>query len=77
MRVIQIVTPKSAVIVDEEIQRLRIIPAAKDIAAIAHVPLQMYDNFGVSRLSKIDVENILSDNVSIKSFINKIDFLWM
>ncbi|KAL4105063.1 hypothetical protein QTP88_020338 [Uroleucon formosanum] len=77
MGVIQIVTPKSAVIVDEEIQRLRIIPAAKDIAAIAHVPLQMYDNFGDSGLSKIDVENILSDNVSIKSFINKIDFLWM
>ncbi|KAE9522981.1 hypothetical protein AGLY_016612 [Aphis glycines] len=66
-----------AVIVDEEIPRLKIIPAAKDIAAIAHVPLQMYDNFGVSELSKIDVENILSDNVSIKSFINKIDFLWM
>ncbi|KAF0716418.1 SWIM-type domain-containing protein [Aphis craccivora] len=77
MGVIQIVTPKNAVIVDEEIPRLRIIPAAKDIAAIAHVPLQMYDNFGVSGLSKIDVENILSDNVSIKSFINKIVFLWM
>jgi len=36
----------------------------------------MYHNFGVSGLSKIDVENIC-DNVSIKSFINKIDFLWM
>lgn len=52
-------------------------PAAKDIAAIAHVPLQIYDNYGVSGMSKIEVENIMCDDISIDSFLNNVDYLWM
>lgn len=77
MGVIQIVTPKSAVISNDQIPKLKKLPAAKDIAAIAHVPLQIYDNYGVSGMSKIEVENIMCDDISIDSFLNNVDYLWM
>lgn len=41
MGVIQIVTQKSAVIANKKIPRLKQMPAAKDIANIAHVPLKV------------------------------------
>jgi len=71
------VTPKSAVIDNEQILKLKKIPAAIDIAAIVHAPLKIYENVGVSGMSKLEVENNICDDVSIEYFLNKMDFLWM
>lgn len=40
---IKIVTPKNAVIYDERIQKCITTPSAKDLAAISHVSLQVYE----------------------------------
>lgn len=77
MGVIQIVTPKSAVIDNKQIPRLKQMPAAKGIANIAHVPLQVYGNYGVCGLSKMEVEMIYCNDVSIQYFLTNMDFLWM
>lgn len=42
MGIIQVVTPKSLVLLEEAIQRIKEAPSATDFAAIAHMPLQIY-----------------------------------
>lgn len=43
MGIIEIVTPKNAVLYDEQKQKCTTKPKAKELAAISHVSLQVYD----------------------------------
>ncbi|KMQ84140.1 hypothetical protein RF55_18320 [Lasius niger] len=76
MGIIQI-TPSGAIVAEQSIKKLSNMPSAKDIAALAHVPMQVYENYGVSRFKKILVENINYDDETTVSMLRKTDILWM
>lgn len=44
MGVIEIITPKSAVINDNPIMKYKSVPSAKDLAEVSHIPLHMCEN---------------------------------
>lgn len=47
---------------------------AEELAAIAHMPLEMYENHSVYGLSKIQVKNFSYKEISAVSTFNMIDF---
>ena len=77
MGIIQLITPASAIVGEEPIPRWTTMPHAKDIAAIAHVPIQFYENDGVSGFNKIEVENVNCDSGTTVSMLRKTDILWL
>lgn len=74
MGMIKIVTPKSAVILDERIKVCATKPSAKELAA-SHVPLLIYEKPIVPGYSRIQVKN-LNNEVTVQK-LNKVDFLWL
>lgn len=75
MGIIQIVTPKDSVLQEKPMPRLTEVLSAKDFAAKAHVPIQVYQNTGVVGYSKINVRNF--DEIEAKaSFLKKVDLIW-
>lgn len=52
MGMIKIITPKSEVISDDRIKKFTTKPSAKELAALSHIPLLVYENHVVPGLSK-------------------------
>jgi len=52
-------------------------PSAKDIARIAHIPIEVYENYGKTGLSKIKVEKINCDDITTISMLQKTEILWI
>lgn len=77
MGIIKIVTPKNAVLYDERIQKCTTKPKAKELAAISHVSLQVYDKPVVPGYSKVQVENLHDGRALTEKTINGTDFLWL
>ncbi|GBM92284.1 hypothetical protein AVEN_158429-1 [Araneus ventricosus] len=76
MGVIQIITPKSSVLAEEPLSRTKQVISAKDFAAEAHVPIQVYHNNGVVGYSKITAQNFAYES-DTTAFLRKIDTLWL
>ncbi|GBM58490.1 hypothetical protein AVEN_212749-1 [Araneus ventricosus] len=77
MGVIQIITPKSSVLAEEPLSRTKQAISAKDFAAKAHVPIQVYHDNGVVGYSKITAQNFAYESDTTSSFLRKIDMLWL
>ncbi|GBN53155.1 hypothetical protein AVEN_74116-1 [Araneus ventricosus] len=77
MGVIQIITPKSSVLAEEPLSRTKQVIPAKDFAAEAHVPIQVYHNYGVVGYSKITAQNFAYESDTTASILRKIDMLWL
>ena len=52
-------------------------PSGKGLAPFSYVPLLMYENNGVSGLSRIEIKEINYGEVSNKATFDIIDILWM
>ncbi|GBN86623.1 hypothetical protein AVEN_27895-1 [Araneus ventricosus] len=77
MSVIQIITPKSSVLAEESLSRTKQVISAKDFAAEAHVPIQVYHNNNIVGYSKITAQNFAYESDTTASFLRKIDMLWL
>lgn len=77
MGMIKIVTPKSSVVSEEPIARVRTKHTARDFAYKAVVPIQVYENTEVRGLSKINVAELANEETTNISFLKKIDILWL
>ncbi|GBM52178.1 hypothetical protein AVEN_97620-1 [Araneus ventricosus] len=77
MGVFQIITPKSSVLAKEPLSRTKEVISAKDFAAEAHVPIQVYHNNGVVGYGKITAQNFAYESATTASFLQKIDMLWL
>lgn len=77
MRMIKIITPKSAVIYDERIKKCATKPSAKELAEVPHVSLLVYEKPVVPGLSRIQVQNLNDDEVLTEQKLNAVDFLWL
>ncbi|KAJ8885002.1 hypothetical protein PR048_011198 [Dryococelus australis] len=73
MGMIKIVTPKN-VIYDERIQKYTTKPSAKELAAISHVSLQVYEKPVVPGYSKVQVENLHDHQAFTEKNLNGVDF---
>lgn len=73
----KIVSPKNAVLYDERIEKCTTKPKAKELAAISHVSLQVYDKTIVPGYSKVQVENLHGGRALTEKTINGTDFLWL
>lgn len=75
MGIIQIITPKTAVIAEEPISRINTVLLANDFAAKARVPIKVYQNNGVVRYSKIVAQNFDYEGNTAVSLLKKVDIL--
>jgi hypothetical protein len=76
MGIIQIVTPKSSVLLEEPIPRIKEIPSAKDFAVKVRVSIQIYQNDGVVGYSKINVQDFAYESEVTASLLEKVDVMW-
>jgi len=77
MGIIKIITPASSIVAEDPITRWTTMPSANDIAGIAHIPIEVYENYGETGLSKIKVEKINCDDITTISMLQKTKILWM
>lgn len=75
MGIIQIVTPKHSVLLEEPMPRIKETLSANDFKAKAHVPIQTYTNDGVVGYSKINVKDFVYGTETV-SFLKKVDVVW-
>lgn len=75
MGIIQIVTPKHSVLLEEPMPRIKEALSAIDFKAKAHVPIQIYQNDGVVGYSKINVTDFVYGTETV-SFLKKADAVW-
>ncbi|GBP81140.1 hypothetical protein EVAR_88238_1 [Eumeta japonica] len=75
MGIIQIVTPKHSVLLEEPMPRIKETLSADDFKAKAHVPIQTYTNYGVVGYSKINVKDFVYGTETV-SFLKKVDVVW-
>lgn len=75
MGLIQIVTPKQSILLEEPMPRIKEALSANDFKAKAHVPIQIYQNDGVVGYSKITVQDFAYGTEAV-SFLKKTDALW-
>lgn len=71
MGIIQIVTPKDSVLLEEPMPRIKEVLLAIDFKAKAPVPIQIYHNDGVVGYSKINVEDFTYATERV-SFLKKL-----
>lgn len=77
MGIIQIITPKAAVIAEKPISRVNRVLSAKDFAAKAHVPIKVYQNDGAVGYSKIVAQNFDYESSTAVALLKKVDILWL
>lgn len=77
MGIIQIITPKTAVITEEPISRINTVLLAKDFAAKAHIPIKVYQNKVEVGYSKIVAQNFDYEGNTAVSLLKKVDILWL
>ena len=77
MGIIQIITPKSSVLAEEPLPRIKQVLSANDFMAKAHVPIRVYQNDGVVGYSKITAQNFAYESDTTVSLLRKIDMLWL
>lgn len=75
MGIIQIVTPKHSVLLEEPMQRIKEVLSAKHFKAKAHVPIQIYQNSDVVGYSKIYVQDFGYGTETV-SFHKNSDVVW-
>ncbi|CAG4951420.1 unnamed protein product [Parnassius apollo] len=75
MGIIQIVTPKHSVLLEEPMPRIKETLSANDFKAKAHVPIQTYTNDGVVGYSKINFKDFVYGTKTV-SFLKKADVIW-
>ncbi|CAH0556725.1 unnamed protein product [Brassicogethes aeneus] len=75
MGIIQIVTPKNSVLLEEPLPRIKEALSANYFQAKAHVPIQMYQNNCVVGYSKINVKDFVYGTETV-SFLKKADVVW-
>lgn len=74
---IQIITPKSSVLAEEPFLRTNRVISANEFVEKAHIPIRIYQNYGVAGYSKITAQNFTYESDTTVSLLRKIDIVWL